>query len=139
MQISNRVSRISQRSLAAALGTALALAAAAPARAQTVDDLFLFTSSYPPNVMILQDNSVSMNHIEWHPAYDNNATPTCDYYNNNLDYIVTSQGARTLGAAQTANTACWRTRTIYDPADAPEDTRYSGRYLNWLFSAESNA
>ena len=40
------------------------------------DDIFLIQASVAPNVILLMDTSASMNHIEWHPAFDPNADPT---------------------------------------------------------------
>jgi type IV pilus assembly protein PilY1 len=135
----------------------LALAAlalgAAPAAAEPDDDLFLFTGNYPPNVVLLQDNSLSMAEIEWHPAFDPEATPTCSFWDNTKSYTVSNgtlvggltsnplkvpAGSQTLTAAQTADTDCHNTRTIYNPNN-PDPTTYSGRYLNWYFSDEADA
>ena len=79
------------RGAAAALISALLLLASAPgALAQTEDDLFLFTSSIAPNVLIQLDNSGSMKHIVWHPAFDPDGSYDCSYYNPSSTYYTNS-------------------------------------------------
>jgi type IV pilus assembly protein PilY1 len=120
--------------------------AAAPAAAEVDDDLFLFTGNYPPNVVLIQDNSTSMNEIEWHPDFDPEATPACSFWDNTKAYTVAGgtlvgglltltvpSGSQTLGLVQTADTDCHHTRTIYNPTSAT----YSGRYLNWYFGLDN--
>jgi type IV pilus assembly protein PilY1 len=73
----------------AVLGLLYAPVLGAPAGAQLVegDDLFLLTTSTAPNVILLMDNSQSMNHIEWHPAFDPNAgSYGCTNFDNNRVY-----------------------------------------------------
>jgi type IV pilus assembly protein PilY1 len=127
----------------AVMALALGLARSAQAQA-TGDDLFLVTTNLAPNVILIQDNSVSMNHMEWHWDFDPNATPDCSYWDNDTEYSVNgagpldpAAGSLTLDALATADSDCYRTRTIYDPAN-PLVTLYQGRYLNWLFSAASD-
>jgi type IV pilus assembly protein PilY1 len=106
---------------------ALLLAVSGTALAQTEDDLFLFTSSVSPNVLIQLDNSGSMKHIVWHPSFDPDATYDCSYYSSNYTYYLSS--TKTL-------TRCGRTRTIYhDPSGSY--TWYSGKYLNWIYSSQN--
>jgi type IV pilus assembly protein PilY1 len=95
-------------------------------RADIDADLFLFTTSVPPNVMILLDNSGSMNEIVWHPAYDPTVTPACTTYNNNTTYSYSSN---------LTITTCGFTRTLYHDSTSIGGTRISGRYLNWYFSS----
>jgi hypothetical protein len=88
------------------------------------DDLFLLQTSVSPNVVLMLDNSGSMDHIEWHEAFDSQAgTYGCSAFDNTLNY----------DAASFANTEtyCSNTRSIFKP---DPDTRYDGRYLNWYFS-----
>jgi type IV pilus assembly protein PilY1 len=123
---------------------AFAFGLARSAQAQVSgDDLFLVTTNLAPNVILLQDNSVSMNHIEWHWDFDPSGVPDCSYWDNDAEYLVDGpgpldpkKGTVTLDATDTADSDCHRTRTIYDPVD--KLTRYDGRYLNWLFSAASD-
>src|SRR5262245_14206870 len=117
-----RSHRLSSRLVALALWGALV---AAPAAAQTVsgDDIFLLTTTTSPNVVLLMDNSRSMNSIEWHPAFDNGAASyTCSDFVNSQEYFYSND---------TTETHCGNTRTIYGPVT---DTIWSGRYLNWYFS-----
>src|SRR5690606_7985494 len=98
--------------------------AAAPARAQ--DDTDLFTVAVPPNVMLLVDNSGSMNHIVWHPDFDPGANTSCNYYSNDLFLSST-----------TTQTRCGTTRTYYVDPEVPaagNQMRFDPRYLNWLHS-----
>ena len=98
-------------------------------RADVDSDLFLFTTSVPPNVAIVLDNSGSMNEIVWHPAYDPTVDPSCnewaDWYQYGYSSTVTFS-------------RCGNTRTLYHDPESYGSTRISGRYLNWLFSDESD-
>ncbi len=94
-------------------------------RADIDADLFLFTTSVPPNVLILLDNSGSMNEIVWHPAYNPTVTPSCTYYANDSTQTITSTISRTR---------CGNTRTLYHDPTSVGGTRFSGHYLNWYFS-----
>ena len=57
---------------------------------QTVDDFFLLSTSVAPNVILFLDVSSNMLQIEWHPAYDPTATPSCTHFDNNTTYTYTS-------------------------------------------------
>jgi len=138
-----------------ACGSAAALLLAAPALAQTVNDTALFSAVVPPNVMLLVDNSGSMNTVVWAPGYNPSAVNTCNYFNNTTVYYVRTGedtvlldddggGARrfrpqsyTIASAGCVNTA----REIYaDPlVDSIDYTRWDGHYLNWYFSAANAA
>ena len=89
------------------------------------DDSSLFTVNVPPNVMLLMDNSGSMNNVVWHEAFDPSEDPECDYYSNGETYYF--NGTFTT-------THCGNTRTLYVDAELDEYTWISGRYLNWFFS-----
>ena len=93
---------------------------------QTEDDIFLFTSSVSPNVLIQLDNSGSMNHIVWHPAFDPAATHDCSVFNPLWSYLVPSTRDYTF---------CGRTRRLYHDSASVGYTIYDGRYLNWIFSS----
>jgi len=123
------------RSLAALLAIALlaaphaagAAAAVAPPANPSGDDIFLISASTSPNVILLMDNSKSMNQIEWHPAFDPNAASYgCAAFNNALQYSYSSD---------TNETHCGNTRTIYGPV---ANTQWDGRYLNWYFSDDAD-
>ncbi len=108
-----------------AIGLMLLLGSA-PAAA---DDTALFTAAVPPNVMLMVDNSGSMNHIVWHPEYDPEDDPSCNYYNDNSTYYYSSSWTRTR---------CGNERTFYVDPDAGSSTRVSGHYLNWYFSDDAD-
>lgn len=114
------------------LGYALALAVvSAPASARADDSVLFSTTGVAPNVLVLLDNSGSMNEMIYHPAYDSSVLPTCANYTDGATYIFTSN--------QVNRTRCGITRTIFvDPNGTNGETRYQGRYLNWLFTAAAN-
>jgi type IV pilus assembly protein PilY1 len=97
------------------------------ARAQT--DSVLFSSYVVPNVLLVLDNSLSMQEIVWHPDFYPTATYPCSYYAPGDIVTITSD---------TSLDRCSKTRTLYDDSKVSE-TWYSGRYLNWLFSDASDA
>jgi len=103
-----------------------ALFAAAPASAQSEDDLFLFTTSVAPNVLIQLDNSLSMNHIVWHPAFDPNTKYDCEDFDPERTYYISSSGSEKH---------CGRTRKVHHDSSSVGSTWYDGRYLNWYFSS----
>ena len=121
------------RSLRRALGIAFVAAALvvpdARLRADVDADLFLFTTSVPPNVAIVLDNSASMNHLVWHPAFDPQTLPSCTNFIDGAEYGVTSN---------TTITVCGNKRTVYHDTSSLGFTRITGRYLNWLFSDEAD-
>jgi type IV pilus assembly protein PilY1 len=125
MRTGNRVSRA-----VLALGVTLGLLIAGDATS-LIDDVVLFSTSVTPNVLVVIDNSGSMNHIVWHEDFDPTAVPSCNNWDNDLVY--------SFGNDQKDVTACTRTRDIFTDKDMNEDTRYTGRYLNWLFSPEADA
>jgi type IV pilus assembly protein PilY1 len=133
--------------LAAAL---LLLAAEQPVAAQPAlepppldaygDDIFLHSTSLAPNVILLMDNSESMSHMEWHPAFDQTViSPTCSVFTDGADYVANDLAA-TYGfpnAPSFTITECGNTRTLWDPSrsDAKSvEALWWGRYLNWYFS-----
>jgi hypothetical protein len=75
--------------LLAALGLVYAPLWSAPAGAQVTEgDIVLLTTDTAPNVILLMDNSQSMNHIEWHPAFDPNAgSYGCSDFDNDRVYL----------------------------------------------------
>jgi type IV pilus assembly protein PilY1 len=113
-------------------GLAALCALVLPARgARAQDDTVLFSTNVAPNVLLLLDNSGSMNEIVWHPAFDPTATYSCSYY-----------APDTIGESINNNTTltrCGITRTLYHDNRTGFNTRYRGNYLNWLFSPASNA
>jgi len=119
------------------VATGLALGLAARSQAAT-DDTALFSTVVPPNVMLLVDNSGSMDNIVWHPAFDPNATPSCQVYVDAWTYVVGSSPVSfSVNSPGCVNSA----REVFpDPALAAigHYTRWSGRYLNWYFSSAAD-
>ena len=77
------------------------------------DDIFLLTTSVSPLVVLLLDNSVSMLHVEWHPAYDPEAPLPA-----NGDSIPVATSSRTTRRSKLAiRTPSWMARTPL--GDAP--------------------
>lgn len=157
--------RRSTRWLALALAAALFVPSAA---SRADDTVLFTTTAVAPNVLLLLDSSASMNHLIWHPAYDPAATVTCNatdygawdpllnptgafdpaatYYAVNNKFYYKLAGVLVQDGSPT-RTHCGRTHTIPTDANASPDptlddntkyTHYSGAYLNWLFSAESD-
>jgi type IV pilus assembly protein PilY1 len=121
----------------ALLSVAAVLGVPRPGRTQT-DDSVLFTTIVPPNVLLLLDNSGSMNHLMWHPAYDDTATPTCTQWTNTSTYYASDENDSDevlIGS----NTFCGNTRTVFSDPGTSSSTRWSGRYLNWYFSDAADA
>lgn len=117
----------SLHALAPLVGALLVSAVTAPpARG---DDQDLFTTSVPPNVMLVVDNSGSMNNIVWHPAFDPEVSPSCSYYNDGTTYNFDS----TITMSR-----CGNTRTLYPDTGISGWTRILGSYLNWIFSDEAD-
>ena len=115
-------SAIRNRFLALAVLLASALAAR-PAAAQLCQiPLFIQKGDVDANIMILLDNSGSMNEVITHPGYDPAAAYPGDFEGDG-EYVVFISGLYTVNG-----------RTAYLIA-APngEAGRYSGNYLNWIF------
>ena len=93
-------------------------------------DTDLFSVSVPPNVMLVVDNSGSMNNVVWHEQFDPTVDPTCTHYDNDTTYSFN---------AVLTFTVCSNTRTLYPDPGIGGWTRITGRYLNWIFSDESDA
>ncbi len=129
---------------------AAALLAFASPRAARADDTVLFSTVVAPNVMLVMDNSLSMLHAVWHPAFDPSATPACRYWSDTRTYYVNSSSSDSYpsgssdtsfrsGTHSISSSNCVSSgREIFvDPEvqATGEDTWYLGRYLNWLYSA----
>lgn len=110
---------------------ALAVAALLPSSARSEDDTSLFSVSVAPNVMIMIDNSGSMNELVWHPDFNPALTYSCNTTNGGFTSMLQ------FSSTSITRTVCGRTRTFYsDPlvTAAGNSTRISHQYLNWVFS-----
>ena len=92
-------------------------------------DADLFTANVAPNVVLMVDNSGSMGHMVWHEEFDPTSDPTCNNWTDDQTYYYSS----TL-----TFTVCGNTRTLYPDTVAGGWSRITGRYLNWIFSDESD-
>src|SRR5687767_12150445 len=109
-------SMIYRASRLAAITALAALVFPSAAPAQTVDDAFLLTTSVAPNVVMIFDNGARMNQIEWHPAFDPDASSTCAAFSPTSDYAQGSSA--TVGAypgdiGNNTETWCGNTRNIF--------------------------
>jgi type IV pilus assembly protein PilY1 len=107
---------------------AMTMTISSASRADIDADLFLFTTSVPPNVAIMLDNSGSMNHLVWHPKFDPTVVPACTDFIDGATYGITRD--ETIDA-------CGNRRTVYHDNSSVGSTLITGRYLNWLFGAEA--
>jgi type IV pilus assembly protein PilY1 len=110
----------------------LVLVLAAEARAQ--GDLDLLSLSVRPNVVILFDNSGSMNHHMWDDDFDRTVT-----YPSWCGLASGATGTVTYSVSSADPyfdwTRCGVTRRLYHDNSTPDNTRYDANYLNWLFTA----
>ena len=112
---------------------ALAVALLVPASASVAQDTDLFTNRVPPNVMLMVDNSGSMNNLVWHPSFDPTVNSTCvANFGFDIDNDVTYSFTGNITSTQ-----CGNTRTLYADDTVTGSTRILGRYLNWYFSNEA--
>ena len=114
--------------MAVLAGLAIGLAVPRPAAAQ--DDVVLFSASVEPNVLIAIDNGWSMSEIVWHEDFDPDAVYPCAAFAPNALLEINND---------TTMTACGRTHTLPADKKISPKTRYRGKYLNWLFSPQSDA
>ena len=139
---------------------ALTLAALtfAPSPASRADDTELFTPTVVPNVLLVIDNSGSMNNIMWHPAFDPAVASTCNYWENDEEYHVNTSssdttpdpsdpsddfkdGSYSIPSPVPAGCVASAREIFLDPAVQADgnNTRWTGEYLNWYYSAAANA
>ncbi len=113
----------------------------ASASAQSGDDIFLLQSAVAPNVVLFMDNSDSMNHIEWHPAFDPEKVPDATYCQTTGDFspgsldpdLVYSVGSTVTNADCDSPTR--GNRKVYGVRN-PKKTYWSGRYLMWYLGLD---
>jgi type IV pilus assembly protein PilY1 len=102
-----------------------------PVRAQQCEvPLFVQQSLVGANVMILADNSLSMNTAVMHKSYDPNVVYTGDF-SSTSDYNVKTSGFRAPSDFKSGWPA---TPLAYLVAsDAGQNGLYPGNYLNWVY------
>jgi type IV pilus assembly protein PilY1 len=125
-----------------AAAAALLLLVAVNAGAQTGCDvpLFIQSGTVDANVMVLFDNSGSMNEAMEHPDYDNFVTYAGPFERNRSYYITnnTNYTPKTIPGRPAA--ANQNTPSVYlIHSFNNQDGRYRGNYLNWLFYTATNA
>ena len=115
---------------------ALVLFLASNVRAQ--GDLDLLAASVPPNVMILFDNSGSMNHHLWDDDFD-----TSVIYSSWCGLLSGATGTISYSINPGSSTwnldLCGVTRALYHDTSTPQNTRYDANYLNWLYGVATPA
>jgi len=133
-------------SFTALLAALLAGRVAAQGTPLGTDDSALFSTAVPPNVVLMIDNSGSMNHVVWHEDYDPSvpsSTSGCTFFHDHRTYYVRSyynwngSDPDDTRVEDDDYTICGNNREIFlDPevAAAGNSTRWSGHYLNWYFS-----
>ncbi|MCH2171178.1 hypothetical protein MK489_10375 [Myxococcota bacterium] len=122
------------------VGLAAAVAVLVGTDSATAQDSNLFQVRVAPNVMLMVDNSASMNHVVWHPAYDPDSSSSCGFFPEETIrvhsyYSWGGSGDRYIPPG--TYTLCGNTREIFADSivtAAGNATRWSGHYLNWYFS-----
>ncbi|MCC6296050.1 MAG: hypothetical protein IT469_05020 [Pseudomonadales bacterium] len=123
--------------------TAIALASSPSGGQAAAFDIYqlpMFSSgAVTPNVMLLVDNSGSMDNIIWADDFD----PTIDYPDWSIDWDPSSGNVHlsALSSSGCTNSTWYRGKKGSDPIKClrlpdpvgGENTRYSGNYLNYLF------
>ncbi len=118
------------------------------------EPLTVLSSRVDPNVMLLIDNSGSMNNVIWHEDYDPSTKPSYNYnpgkdwiyensygnwyyINNGSDYtlnnISSSNGEYNFAYYNNGNLT-YRNMMLPDPAGSRR-SRYNGHYIKWLLSS----
>lgn len=136
-----------------AAAAALALSATPAARADiTLSETPLFLStSVTPNVMLLFDNSGSMDNMIWDDGFDpaidyqdwslrcgNNGRSACwSASDGNVSYAEIPRGNCNNGWKQ-GRRSNGSTKCLKLPSPRGDNTRYNGNYLNYLFSTYNN-
>lgn len=82
------------------------------------------------NVMILADNSGSMNEPILHPAYNPNVAYTGNFTRTTTYYVSSSKNytPRSFKSTWASSPSVWLVTS-----DGGESARYMGNYLNWIF------
>jgi type IV pilus assembly protein PilY1 len=94
------------------------------------DDTDLFTVRVEPNVLILMDNSASMNEVIYHGSYDPQTTyPGDGTYKSGSIYWFNDTSYKTIEYTANGVTA----KLYWGPGDEGTGVRYNGNYLNWIY------
>ncbi len=98
------------------------------------------TSTVQPNVMILIDNSGSMDNIIWAPGYDNATIYPNWGFNQTNGNIQFSAIPNCGGGAgwKSGTNASNDEKCLMLPSPRGNATRYTGNYLNYLFNTYAN-
>jgi type IV pilus assembly protein PilY1 len=95
------------------------------------DDTSLFTVGVSPNVLVILDNSGSMNLVIYHSNYNRSTTYSGIWDSSYEQYFLYNW---TYTTASYTNPYNGRTASLYyGPGDDGNGVRYSGNYLNWIF------
>ena len=125
---------------------ALAIGLVSPVAAGRADDTVLFSAAVSPNVLIIQDNSGSMNNAVWYTAQTATTAGWLGFagYNPLTAYPCSSgdfaSGGETALTADTIYSVCGKSnRKVYvDAAVSPANaTIYDNNYLRYLFTLSS--
>jgi type IV pilus assembly protein PilY1 len=135
------------------LSTLLVVVTLVAVRPALASDLDLLTTSTPPNVVILFDNSGSMNHHLWDDDFNPQkvypdwcgfgqaptiAGSSCPGLGNPSHECPNNETA--LGLSGTFSYTCGGvTRMLYHDGSTPQMTRYSLNYFNWLYGVATPA
>ena len=92
--------------------------------------LFIMQNSGGANLMILADNSFSMNTVIYHPAYDEDLLWPGEF-DNGATYFVAKEGWFEPNDFDIGFAADPKVYLVN--SDNGEDGRYTGNYLNWLY------
>ncbi len=120
--------------LAAAALAALAMAAPAGAAELGCEiPLFVQEGSVDANVMILFDNSGSMNEAMFHPDFDPFTSYSGPFDENRTFYISSSGNYKPRTVPGRPGAANQNSPTAYLVSSYWQEGRYRGNYLNWIF------
>jgi hypothetical protein len=94
------------------------------------DDTDIFTARVDPNILIIMDNSGSMNEVIYHESYDPETTYTGDgtYIKGGIYYFKATE-YKTIDFTVNGKTA----KLYWGPGDEGNGVRYDGNYLNWIY------
>src|SRR5438045_7340646 len=117
-------------------GFAGLLPAAAVVHAQCDIPLIVGVAANTANVLIILDNSDSMNEPVYHAAYNPKTTYSGQFTNANV-YNISSTG--TYSRRSFNNSWSNAPAATLVRSDGGASGQYSGNYLNWIFTVATNA